>query len=288
MLGIKDITTAKTIVLLLLLIFIIAVLIGKNSNAIMRFMVGQEIGLKTADFNQVKTDNFVIKYTIIDDKDIYLVANASEYAYEKVTGFFASKPRNKTMVVVYPDTISLAHSFGWDKSQKAEGVYWAGSIRIISPQLWQEQVPLTDDSDMLQVGPLVHEFAHLMVDEQTRGNYNRWWTEGIAQYAEKKITGFQFDEPFDSEKEVFIYSLTDLNKKFDGENNLQAYWQALQIIEYIVDNNGEASLFVIMDHLGAGDTLKQAITKTFSVDYEEWEQELYKALQNNAVKRCKF
>lgn len=288
MLGIKDVAVCKTIILSLLLIFIIAVLIGKNSNAVMRFMVGQEIGLKTADFNQVKTDNFVIKYTIIDDKDIDMVSNASEYAYEKVTGFFASKPRNKTMVVVYPDTISLAQSFGWDKSQKAEGVYWAGSIRIISPQLWQEQVPLTDDADLLQAGPLVHEFAHLMVDEQTRGNYNRWWTEGIAQYAEKKITGFEFDEPFASEKEVFIYSLDHLNKKFDGDDSLKAYWQALQIIEYIAANDGEASLFCIMDHLGEGDTLRQAITKTLSVDYDEWEQELYKALQNNAVKRCKF
>jgi len=279
LLGIKDLTTAKTILLPLIIILIIAVLLSKNSNAIMRFMVGQEVGLKTADFNQMETDNFIIRYTIIDDNDINIVDSASEYAYETVTDFFNFKPQGKTMIVVYPDTVSLARSFGWDKSQKAEGVYWAGSIRVISPQFWQEEVLSNDDFDLLQAGPLVHEFAHLMVDEQTRGNYNRWWTEGIAQYTEKKITGFQFDQPLANGQEFEIYSLADLNKKFDSDESLLAYWQSLRIIEYIVADYGEASLFSIMDYLGQGDNLKQAITKALSVNFEEWERGLYEVLQ---------
>ena len=277
--GIKDIDPGKGIILLLLLLLIIALLLGRNSNTITHFMAGQVMGWQTVDFNQKETDNFIIRYTAIDHDNIDLIAGASEYAFREVTDFFAGEPRGKTRVVVYPDTISLARSFGWDKSQKAEGVYWAGSIRIISPQLWQEQ-PQAAAADTIQAGPLVHEFAHLMVDEQTRGNYNRWWTEGIAQYIEKRITGFQFDQPLDNAP--IIYPLSGLDNEFDGEDSWQAYWQSLQIIEYIVDENGEASLFSIMDHLSRGENIRQGISQALSVDFDQWEQGLYQVLRNNA------
>ncbi len=281
MLGIKELGTAKTISLTLILILIVVLIISKNSNTVMRYMVGREVEFKTADFSQVETENFNIRYTIIDNEDISVVANASEYAYATVTDFFNFKPERKTMIVVYPDTVSLARSFGWDKSQKAEGVYWASSIRVISPQLWQEEALLTDDLDLVQAGPLVHEFAHLMVDVQTGGNYNRWWTEGIAQYVEKEITGFQFDKPFVSGQEIKIFTLATLNKKFDTEEGSLAYWQSLKIIESIVDNYGEESLFNIMDNLSRGYNIKQAITKALQVSYKDWELSLYQALQKN-------
>ena len=277
--GIKDIDPGKGIILLLLLLLIIALLLGRNSNTITHFMAGQVMGWQTVDFNQKETDNFIIRYTAIDHDNVDLIAGASEYAFKEVTGFFAGEPRGKTLVVVYPDTISLARSFGWDKSQRAEGVYWAGSIRIISPQLWQGQ-PQAAADDAMQAGPLVHEFAHLMVDEETRGNYNRWWTEGIAQYIEKQITGFQFDQPLDNTP--MIYPLSRLDNEFDGEDSWQAYWQSLQIIEYIVEENGEASLFSIMEHLGRGENIRQGITRALSVDFDQWEQGLYNALQKNA------
>ncbi|NLB52669.1 MAG: hypothetical protein GX808_07000 [Syntrophomonadaceae bacterium] len=277
MLGIKELATFKTICLSLVLIIIMVLIISRNSQTIMRYMVGQEVDFKTADFSQTETLHFNIRYTKTDNENVELVANASEYAYNAVTDFFNSKPQEKTTIIVYPDTESLAHSFGWDKNQKAEGVYWAGSIRVISPDYWQEEVWVTGEYQ-LQAGPLVHEFAHLMVDEHTRGNYNRWWTEGIAQYVEKKITGFQFREPFSDNQKMMILPLNILNKEFDRDKGAIAYWQSLKIIEFIVDNYGEEKLFVIMDNLGQGDNIKQAITKSLNVNFKDWEISLYQAL----------
>lgn len=279
MLGIKDFA-AKAMGLLLIFILITALFFSRNSNTVMRFVASQGIEWQTTAFNQLKTDNFIIRYRGIDEADIDLVARASEFAFREVTGYFAKKPGSKTLVIVYPDTISLARSFGWDKSQRAEGVYWAGSIRIISPQLWQGQAQSPEDA--IKAGPLVHEFAHLMVDEQTKGNYNRWWTEGIAQYIEKQITGFQFDQPSNYGLTVPIYPLSELNKNFDGKDGLWAYWQSLQIIEYIVAENGESSLFTIMDNLGRGENIRQAIAHGLSIDFDQWEKGLYEVLQTNA------
>lgn len=276
--GIKEAGALKTIGLLAILVLIIALIVSKNSNALVRCIAGQQIGLKTADFYQRETPHFIIKYTGADSGDIDLAAHASEYAYHAVTGFFKLEPRGKTMIIVYPDTASLARSFGWDRNQKAEGVYWAGSIRVISPEYWQEET-LTDED--LPAGPLVHEFAHLMVDERTGGNYNRWWTEGIAQYTEKKITGFQFEEPFADNQEIKILPLSVLNKNFDNHQGPVAYWQSLKIVEYIAYNYGEDKLFIIMDNLKQGDNIKTAISKALGVNFNHWELSLSQALQKN-------
>ena len=70
-------------------------------------------------------------------------------------------------MVVYPDTASLAGSIGWNRNESAMGVYWAGSIRILSPGEWIKGDAL--EKQFKQEGPMVHEFTHLMVDEITKG-----------------------------------------------------------------------------------------------------------------------
>ncbi len=51
MLGIKTAASAKNLGLVLILILVAALLVSRNSQSVMRFMVGQEINLKTADFD---------------------------------------------------------------------------------------------------------------------------------------------------------------------------------------------------------------------------------------------
>ncbi|NLB88000.1 MAG: hypothetical protein GX790_02045, partial [Syntrophomonadaceae bacterium] len=181
MLGFKAISPAKTVSLILILVLIITLVLAKNNQAVMRVMVGQEINLRTAGFNEITTEHFIIKYTPADEDNIDSIAKASEKSFEEVTQLFGYTPKTKTTVVVYPDTESLAKSFGWNKNEKAMGVYWAGTIRILSPSQW---VTGQVEDEFYKEGPMVHEFTHLIVDDLTNGNYSRWWTEGIAQYVE--------------------------------------------------------------------------------------------------------
>lgn len=257
--------------LFLIILLIVALIMTKNSQTVMRAMVGQEINLRTAGFSETVTENFIIKYTPIDEQYVPTIASAAEESYDQVTNFFNYTPLQKTVIVVYPDSVSLAKSFGWDKNEKAMGVYWAGSIRILSPSQW---ISGKIDEEFYKDGPMVHEFTHLIVDDLTKGNYNRWWTEGIAQYVEKKITGFQFTDPYQNKPPSF-FKLKELEKNFNQLEQSTAYWQSLKIVEYIVDNYGEDKLFAILDNLGKGNNMSLAIENVLKIDYNSFANDFY-------------
>ncbi|MGE5390215.1 MAG: hypothetical protein ACM3PE_04040 [Deltaproteobacteria bacterium] len=277
--GLRVNASFKSVSMVLVMILTITLLISRNSQGLMRFMVSQEVNLRTTAFNEIRTDHYNIRYTDIDADWVPMVALTAEDAYTSVSQVFGEEPKNRTTIVIYPDSGSLARSFGWDRDEKAMGVYWAGSIRVLSPREWMS--PGDSADRFAKEGPMAHEFAHLMVDEMTRGNYNRWWTEGVAQYVEKKTTGFEFESPFAGGQEPTYYQLAGLDRNFDKMDQGIAYWESLKAIEYIAETGGEDSLYQIMEQLGEGKSLATAIEKTQGVSYRTWEQEFYNYLENS-------
>lgn len=263
--------------MILFLLLLVILIIARNNQTIMRAMVNQETELKTAQFEQVETEHFRIKYTPGDEEYIGVISSNAEDAYTKVTAEFNRKPKTKTTLVVYPDSASLAESFGWDRDEKAMGVYWAGTIRILSPIEWIIGGDIAEQ--YRKEGPMVHEFTHLMVDDITSGNYNRWWTEGIAQYIEKKFIGFQFSDPFIGKKKVFYYDLAVLGQDFDRLNQQVAYWESLQAVEFIVNHYGEDKIYSIMEYLGKGYSLQKAITVSLNTEYQDFCNGFYAELE---------
>ncbi len=278
MLGMKFPDSARTVSLILIVVLLLVIVISRHGNTLLRAAVGQGISLQTAGFSQMENDHFVIKYTELDSSYSAMIAEVAEEAYTEVTQEFNREPRNKTIIVVYPDSASLANSFGWDKNEKALGVYWAGSIRVVSPEEWMADPQ--DKQEFASDGPVVHEFVHLMVDELTGGNYNRWWTEGIAQYYEKKITGFEFADPSFEGGQLTYYKLSVLGKHFEQTDQAVAYWESLQVVEYIVNHYGEEALFTTMNYLDQGYSLEKSISKALDLDYQKFAQDFYKHLEN--------
>lgn len=278
MLGIRDISSPKALGLILIIGLIILFIITKNSQAVMRAMVGQEISWRTASFNTVESEYFIIKYSDEDIQYIDEIAAAADRSYLEVTRIFAYSPDKKTTIVVYPDTESLAQSFGWDKNEQAMGVYWAGSIRILSPGAW---LTYKLEDEFYREGPMVHEFAHLLIDDLTKGNYNRWWTEGVAQYVEKRVTSFQFDNPFVKGKPFNYYEIKDLEKSFDKLDQSIAYWESLQLVEYLVDNYGEDKIFLTLEYLGQGNSMANALEKATGKKYHTFINDFYNMLEKN-------
>nr|WP_238480917.1 peptidase MA family metallohydrolase [Desulforadius tongensis] len=128
---------------------------------------------------------------------------------------------------------------------------------------------------------MAHEIAHLVVDHRTKGNYNRWFTEGVAQYVELELTGFRFRDPAGS-LENNRYSLQQLSDNFDRlPNQSLAYRQSLAAVYYLVHRYGEDSLVEIMDLLAEGAALDQALQKVCRLNLPDFENKLNDWLDKN-------
>ncbi|HEX3011869.1 MAG TPA: hypothetical protein VHQ70_07510 [Syntrophomonadaceae bacterium] len=286
MFNFKNISARVGLSIIFILIMVAVLFLARSSllsrrtlYSLSHYLSGQETKYVTADLDELDTTHYIIKYQPLDSQYAPMVGKTAEEAYTEVTRVFGQEPQGKTTIIIYPDTTSLAKSFGWDKNEKALGVYWAGTIRILSPGEW-----LGDDNmeaSFRKQGPMVHEFAHLLVDDITKGNYNRWWTEGIAQYVEKKTTGFEFSSPFTSTEDINYYHFSVLDRNFDELDQSVAYWQSLKAVEFISQKYGEQSLFEILDELGQQYTLNQAFEKTLGINMNTFEQEFAEFVRQN-------
>lgn len=243
-----------------------------------RYLEGVKANVQTRNFSTMETGHFVIKFIQKDKPYVQMVADNAEEVYGPVTDFFGYYPGDKTVVVVYPDGESLAASFGWDRDEQAMGVYWAGTIRILSPGEW---ISTRDTEDVFKrEGPMAHELTHLLVDNITKGNYNRWFTEGVAQYVERRVTGFSFAEP-SPDRQLRYYEFELLENDFDSLDQRLAYWQSLVAVECIVDKAGKEGLLQVMKALGDGCSFEEAIKKGTGMDFDQFAREVYFRLDHN-------
>ncbi|MBP2654006.1 MAG: hypothetical protein H6Q73_1575 [Firmicutes bacterium] len=215
-----------------------------------------------------ETEHFIIKYEKQDADVILLVAQAAEKAYQPVVRELGYTPHGKTMIFIYPDKQQLNQAFGWSGDQSAMGVYWGGAIQILSPKAWLSEV---NAEEFIRSGPMVHEFTHLVFDYMTSGNYSRWFTEGLAQYVEYKVNGYEWKTDSNSLNRD-LYTMEELDKNFDKlSNQALAYRESLMAIRYIGEVYGEAKLGEVINNLRKGQSLSSAIREALNMDYADFE-----------------
>lgn len=263
--------------LLLIFFLLVAVILWRSPNlpkaffySIIRELSKGQMALKTLYWPELTSEHFVVKYQAGDEAGAKLVFESAEKFYQPVIKELGLQPPGRVRIVVYPSRESLGKSFGWTADESAMGVYWAGSIRVLSPDQWVVAATSEERKQSFdETGPIAHEFAHLLVDYQTRGNYTRWFTEALALYTEYKVTGFRFQGVFSGQ----LYPLASMDKNFDNlpDQNL-AYRQSFAAIQYLVENYGEDKLPLIMDYLRQGKTLNQAFEEALGVQFDVFEK----------------
>lgn len=225
---------------------------------------------ETRNFNVVETTHFTVRYRDDDHAMATLVAEAAEQAYQPVTAMLGRELERKTLIVMYPDRSELRKAFGWSGDENAMGVYWGGVIQVLSPRDWMQAGVSAEE--FARSGPMVHEFTHLVFDHQTRGNYPRWFTEGLAQYAEYRINGYEWLTATNS-LSGHLYSMDELDKQFDDlPNQSLAYRQSLAAVRYIAEVHGEDALHRITGRLRAGRKLEQAVAAELAMPYADYDQ----------------
>lgn len=221
---------------------------------------------------KLTSKHFYLKYWPENRAEAEMVLETAERFFEPVTQDFGFKPRGKIPIILCQSREELNKSFGWEATESAMGVYWAGAIRVLSPQEWiDEKEPARVKELFASSGPMVHEFTHLVVDYRTGGNYPRWFTEGVAQYEEYKLTGFRFNDPSGSLSQK-LYSIEQLTGSFDElPNQSLAYRESFAAVSYIVSVYGEDGLYRLVRQLGSSRDFDGALREILGIGAEEFE-----------------
>lgn len=213
---------------------------------------------ETRDFKGRETAHFIIKYHPQDEAIVELVAESAEAAYAPVTEKLGFIPKGKSLLVIHQDKNELRKAFGWSGSESAMGVYWGGVIQILSPKAWLAADASAEE--FIYRGPLLHEFTHLVLDYKTNGNYPRWFTEGLAQYMEYTINGYEW-KTVDNSFEGKLYTMEELTEAFDQlPNQGLAYRESLAALRYIQKAYGEQALQGMIIGLSRGQSFTQVLT----------------------------
>jgi hypothetical protein len=230
-----------------------------------------------ANYETKSSQHFVVYFTSSDENVAAMILETAESVYQPVVKQMGHEPGGKVPLVVYASRDDLRHAFGWGNSESAVGVYWAGTIRLLSPNVWiHDKRPPQQQQAYAKVNPIAHEFTHYLLDYMTNGNYPRWFTEGLAQWVEHRVTGYLWIE--DSSKlDQKLYTMDDLNSRFDSlPNQALAYRESYLIVDYIAQTQGDQGIADLVQKLQAGhsftSSLQQVTGHSESALYDQWFQ----------------
>lgn len=200
---------------------------------LMREQVRQRTVAGLTEHRLVAGPNVWVYYPSGEETAAQWVLTEAEAVYGRVRlelGFDIPRP---VPVVLHANRRELQSTFGWGDHQSASGVYWAGVVRVVSPRTW---LPGGTEAFQQQLyerwSPMAHELTHYALDYRTAGNYPRWFTEGLAQRVESRVTGFRLGSR--RPQPTSGYTLAQLTRSFDSLPDQElAYLQSRRLVEYL-------------------------------------------------------
>lgn len=191
---------------------------------------------------------------------IGLIGTNTDYFFSVYKKEFNMEKMDKVSIVLYPDEYALSDAIGVDYSKKPPlGVYYAGIISLMSPETVFRGNEAYIKDDFLKNGPIAHEIAHYFLDLKTKGNYEAWFSEGVALYYEYKYTGFEWRK--DLEGASKNRDMLKMNREFKEMDQALAYRCAFEMVLNIADAHGDGALKEIFDCLEKGESLKSILKR---------------------------
>lgn len=221
-------------------------------------------------YQTIEGPHFIVRYQPQDQNVAPVVLKVAEELYPSLVQTLNFTPQGKVTLIIYPDRQTLRQAFGWSDQESAVGVYWAGTIRLLSPNVWLGDLPPAQaERAFYRYGPLAHEFTHLALDYRTSGNYPHWFSEGLAQWVEHRLTGYLWLEP-DNRLDQPRYTLEQLDKNFDDLPNVaMAYRESYLLVDYLAQQGGPTSIARLVDDLAQGESLQAAAQKEYGIPWNQ-------------------
>ena len=227
------------------------------------------------------SQHFVLYYRPEDADAVDLILETAERVYGPVVARVGRRPSDPVPILLYASRREMRSAFGWGNGESALGVYWKGTVRLLSPNVWiGQESERTRNRVFERMNPIAHELTHYILDYETSGNYTRWFSEGLAQWVEYHVSGYLWIES-DSSLRQPLYTMEDLERRFAVlPNQALAYRQSYLLVTYIEARFGSESLLSIVDHLEDGHPIDTALRRAVGLSsrqlhtgWEKWLEE---------------
>jgi hypothetical protein len=198
---------------------------------------------------------------------------ALEGAYADLVQDLGSAPPRKVEVVVYAER-------DWRLATQApdwSGGLFDGKVRVPAQGLAGVTPRL--------LSVLKHEMTHAFVAVRTNGSAPTWLHEGLAQVEEGKTSVPYAGALLDGwrrEKTFGLPALEGSFRRFSAAQVRSNYVVALAAVEMLRETRGPGAIGHLLDRLGEGTPVEQAMRETVRGDYARVESDLADWLESRA------
>jgi predicted Zn-dependent protease len=240
---------------------------------------------RVAGFRTLKGDGFLVRMEP-READLYgrrVLALLGRAKATLCASYGATVPE-PVIVEIFPQRKEFAvRTFGLPGAGGVLGVCFGRVVTAISPAA-QGESPSNWES------VLWHEFCHVVTLTKTRNKMPRWLSEGISVYEEgrhDRAWGPSLSPQF---REMLLGdSLTPLSRLSaaflapESALHLQfAYFESALAVDFLVRRFGTAALNGLLDDLGAGATINEALPKRTKTTLEELDRDFARFARRRA------
>jgi len=166
-----------------------------------------------------------------------------EISYRRLSDELRHSPPRPITVLLYPEAQFRDVT---QASDRVAGMY-DGKIRVPLGGIRRVEEPART--------VLVHELTHAVIHSKTRGNCPRWLHEGLAQRSEgRSLTAADL---------AGVLKLVPLTGPVPWDGQAFSYAAALSLTRYLESLRGFDSLVEVLDHLGAGAEIDEALERVY-------------------------
>ena len=232
-------------------------------------------------YNLLSMMDSLDKFVTVRDGDVVVRMSADEApvmreyvvpfaktSIEKLSQQWDFKPTGPILVEMFPKHDDFAvRTMGLPGMIGALGVCFGQVVVFDSPKArppgefsWQET--------------LWHELTHVITLQMSNNRVPRWLTEGISVWEEAQArpdwgreTAVPFAQALEQGKPL---KLRNLNEGFqDPQLIVLSYYQASQVVDYLVKTYGEAKLHALLRAYGRGLDTEAALKETYGVGIDQ-------------------
>lgn len=239
-----------------------------------------ETRLAAAKFISRESEHFIFRFEKgADEILIHFAEEVLERSYQTLGKLLNHYPREKVLVEIYPDREPLSRVSPLTR----QDIITSGTvalckynrIMIISPASLVRGYPWMDT--------LSHEYTHFLLTQKSRNNLPLWMHEGIAKYSEGKwreakdflspLMETVLSAGLENDYLIALSAMMPSLAKLKSQEDVQlAYAEVATMIDFMVEEKGDAILPGLLEDLASGQEFEAALEFRMGVGLPEFQE----------------